>query len=233
MATSGSVNFNLTRDQIIRSAYEIVGVAVEGEALDSSEISIANVVLNMMLKAYQAYDLQLWKKKELSLTLVAAQSSYTIGRSGTPDLTADRPLKIIECEREDSNGNDADLTWVARSEIFGQSSSTGTPTQYHYEPTLSNGTLRVWPTPDATAASTWTLKLLVQSPIEDMDNSTDDFDCPQEWYEAITMNLAYRLSSRYPLPIEEKRLLRADSEKALQLALGFDVEESIYFQPDK
>lgn len=233
MATSGSVNFSLTRDEIIQSAYEIIGVAVDGEALSSSDTGIANKVLNMMLKAWQAYDLQLWKRTEITVDLIASQSSYTLGRSGTPSETVDRPLKVLYAELVDSSNNSTNMTWVPRVEYQNLPYSTGTPVQYHYEPTLGNGTLRVWPIPTSTDASTYDIKLLVQTPIEDMDAGTNDFDFPQEWLEAITYNLAYRLAPRFALNPADRNFLKRDAEQALELALSYDREDSIFLQPDR
>jgi len=232
MARSGSVNFTMTRDEVIRSALELVGVAIDGEALNSDDTGVAVKALNMMLKAWQAYNMQLWKREEITIDLVAAQTSYTIGRTGTPSETADRPLKVLKCQRVDSSGNIGYLTWIGRADLFRLPSSSGTPTQYNYEPTLDNGTLMVWPAPTAADVTSYDLKVLVQSPIEDMDSGTDDFDLPQEWLEAITYNLAYRLAPRYSLNPTDRQLLKKDASDALELALSFDVEDSIYFQPN-
>ena len=49
MATSSSTNFTLNRDELIRSSFEDVGVAVSGEPLATGDINKANVALNMML----------------------------------------------------------------------------------------------------------------------------------------------------------------------------------------
>jgi hypothetical protein len=233
MARSGSVNFSMTRDQIIQAAYELIGVAVDGEALSSGDTDVANKALNMMIKAWQAYDLQLWKREEITVDLVASQVTYILGRSGTPSETVDRPLKVLSADVVDSSGNSTELTWVSRLDFYGLPDATGTPTSYHYEPTLDNGTLHVWPTPTASTAASYDIELLVQSPIEDMDAGTDDFDFPQEWLEAITYNLAYRLAPRFSLERTERQLLKRDADEALQLVLGHDREASVFFQPDR
>jgi len=233
MARSGSVNFSMTRDELIQSAYELVSVAVDGEALSSGDTAIANKVLNMMLKAWQVHDLQLWKRTEITIDLIAAQSAYTIGRVGTPSETADRPIKVLYAELIDSSSNSTPLRWLSKVDFFDLPVQTGTPVQYNYEPTLDNGTLNVWPTPTSTEVALYDIKVLVQTPIEDMDAGTDDFDFPQEWLEAITYNLAYRLAPRFSMPRLERQLLKQDAKEALELVLGYDREDSVYFQPDR
>ncbi|MDH5426182.1 MAG: hypothetical protein OEY29_14430 [Gammaproteobacteria bacterium] len=80
MSTSNSYNYTQDRDTIIRSAFEIVGVAVQGESLDSDDITIANRVLNVMLKAFIIHGLQTWKRKTYVVTpLVLNQEFYEFG----------------------------------------------------------------------------------------------------------------------------------------------------------
>ena len=80
MATSNSYDYTQGRDTIIQSAFEIVGVGVENEALDSDDIAVANRVLNTMLKAFIVHGLQAWKRKKYTINpLVASQQFYDLG----------------------------------------------------------------------------------------------------------------------------------------------------------
>lgn len=151
------------------------------------------------------------------------------------DVSIPRPLRIIECSRKDTNNKETTITPVSLSEYdaLPNKSSTGTPVNYFYDPTLGNGTFYLWPAPGTTAAAEYTVELIYNEPIADMDNSTDDFDFPQEWLEAVTYGLAYRLAPVHGLPQSERTLLRADMELALELARDFDVEvDSVYFAPN-
>jgi len=236
MARSGSVNFTLNRNELIQSAFELIGVAVEGETLQSEDIAVAQRALNMMIKAWQAYGLQLWKRDKINIPLTASQASYLIGRSGAEDVTADRPLRILECVRKDSSSNITEMIKLSKQEYYSLSNltTTGTPVQYFFDPLLDDSQINFWPVPDATAASDYSIDIIVQSPLDDMDAGTDDFDFPQEWLEAITYNLAVRLIQRYgSMEIQEQHILRKDARDALELAKSFDVEDgSIYFHPD-
>lgn len=80
MATSNSYNYTQDRDTIIRGAFEIVGVAVEGETLQDDDIAVANRALNAMLKAWIVHGLQVWKRKTYTITpLVLSQQYYDLG----------------------------------------------------------------------------------------------------------------------------------------------------------
>ena len=235
MATSGSVNFSMNRNEIIQDAAEEIGIAIDGEALDPSFIGVANRVLNRMVKAWMAHGLHLWKRDSISITLVASTNTYTLGTGGSV-ASSTRPLRIIECDRKDSNNVTVGLTKMSLSEYEDLTSknSNGTPVNYFYDPTLTTGTLKVWPTPDATVAAEYTLEVIYQSPIEDFDNSTDDPDFPQEWLEALVYGLARRLARKYgSLEPYEMEDLKEQARESLELALSWDVEDdSIYFEPD-
>lgn len=233
MATSGTVSYTQNRNEIIRSAYEIIGVATDGEALNGDDIDVAQAALNVMIKAWIAHGLQLWKRNTKSITLTAATSTYTLGTGGTV-ASSIRPLRIIECDRLDSSGIEVPMTKLSLSGYsdLPNKSSTGIPVNYFYDPTLTVGTLTVWPVPDATIAAEYTIEITYQSPMEDLTSGTDNVDFPQYWEEAIIYGLAERLAPRSALDLNERVLLKQEAKASLDLAMSFDVEDdSIYFQP--
>ena len=60
MATSGSIDFSLTRDDIITEALEQLGVLGSGETANTDDVVSASRTLNMMTKAWQADGLTLF-----------------------------------------------------------------------------------------------------------------------------------------------------------------------------
>ena len=304
MSVSNSSNFTVNRDELIRSAFEMVGVSVVGEDLDPGDVSKANITLNMMLKAFQQHGLQVWKRETVSIAFVESQASYTLGQKSKGTATSDsaneliddgadfvtdsviigdiahnttdgtsaaitgitdqftltfasdlfpdgdenytitsadvstgRPLKIVEATRKDTSGNLTTMNPLTYEEYDNLPNKTneGTPISYFYEPTLNNGTLYVWQTPDAASVTNYTLDITTYATINDMDSPTDDFDCPSEWLEALTANLALRLSFRYPLATSyEHTKLNNFAEDTLELAIGFGNEDgSLYLHPSE
>jgi hypothetical protein len=235
MATSGSVDFNLNRNQIILDAAEEIGIAIDGEALDSSFIGVAERTLNRMVKAWVAHGIQLWKRDSITVTLVADTGTYTLGPTGTV-ASSTRPLRIIDCDRKDSNNIETSLSPLSLEDYnnLPNKSVTGTPVSYYYSPTLTNGTLKLWPVPSTSVASNYTLDINYHSPIEDFDNSTDEPDFPQEWIEALVYGLARRLARKYgSLSQYEMEDLKSQEEESLELAMSWDREaDSIYFQAE-
>jgi len=82
MATSGSVNFNLNRDELIKDALIEIGAIAQEDTPSSAIVNHAARKLNMMLKAWQADGLHLWKNKEITLFLDKTKSSYNMGATG-------------------------------------------------------------------------------------------------------------------------------------------------------
>jgi len=171
--------------------------------------------------------------------LDVADDIFTSGESyeiTDADVSAPRPLKILECNRKDSSGNEITMPKLTRNEYenLSNKTSSGPPINYHYDPSRVNGTLYVWQAPDATAASTWTVEIVYQAPIEDLDSLNDTIEVPSENLEALSINLAYRLSPRFGgLTIGEKQLLRQDAKDALDDAEGFDQEQgSVFVVPE-
>lgn len=293
MSTSNSTNYSVNANELITSAFEIVGIAQAGEPLEPEDSQSALRALNFMLKAVQR-KLNIWKRKTVSIPLVAGQSVYTIGQksagnatsllastlidssanfntdniqvgdtvknitAGTSttvgtvvstielglaadiftvgteayeitnaDVSAPRPLEILECNRKRSDGSEVIVTKLTRNEYEALSNKTspGAPINYHYDPTIDNGTLYIWQTPDATTASEYTLELVYRSTIEDVDSLTETIDMPPEDMEAVVINLAYRLTSRFgSMSASERSILRQDAKDALDLAEGYDQE---------
>ena len=232
MATSGSVDYSLTRSALIKESLQLVAAISEGIDPNDTQYLDASRTLNIMVKAWQAYGLNLWTIETASIDLAASTASYTLGPSGTTGLT-ERPLKVVEVYITDSDSDDTWLQPLSRQEYIRivNKDQTGTPTQWYYDPQLTNGTLSVWPAPDSTSAA-YTLKVVYQSPIEDMDADIDEFDFPQEWYEAIKYGLAVRLAPVYGLPYNDRLMLKREFDEILDLAKSWDTEqESVFFTP--
>ena len=63
MATSGSTNFTLNRDELIKDALLDIGAVSQDDTPSASIVNSASRKLNMMLKAWQTFGLQLWKEQ--------------------------------------------------------------------------------------------------------------------------------------------------------------------------
>jgi len=226
MATSGSTDFNQTRNEIITDALYLVNGIEDDETPDDFQISYATRALNRIVKAWMKEGLKLWITKQGELDLAKGQSSYTLGATG--DYTIVRPL---DCEnfRRKIDGNETPVHKVGRKTYMEQvnKSSEGKPVMAYYDPQLTNGVLYVWPTPDSGKDQ---LLFDYRQPIEDFDNEGDNPHFPVEWLDALIYNLALRLIPMYEVKGEDKNFI---AQMAVDLKSSVmdqdDNNDSVYF----
>jgi len=82
MALSGSSNFGLNAGEIIEEALELLGVSVLGGTVNDDHKASCLRTLEMMVKAWQADGVSLWKNVEAALFLAYEGYEYNIGPSG-------------------------------------------------------------------------------------------------------------------------------------------------------
>lgn len=90
MATSGSVNFSVNRDDIIRAALLDGHVLEEDELPSSDQLSNCSQVLNMIVKQWQgradfAPGLKVWSRVRATLFVQKDQYEYLLGTSSSAD----------------------------------------------------------------------------------------------------------------------------------------------------
>lgn len=82
MTTSNSVDFSLSRNQIIQAAALEVGDIAEGDTLGADIISIYSIRLNSWVKSLMAGGAKLWATKQATLFLTAGTATYALGATG-------------------------------------------------------------------------------------------------------------------------------------------------------
>ena len=87
MPSSNSVDFSVSRNDIITAAYQEIGVYRVGQTLSSDDITLAATRLNMQVKQWQgvsdfAPGLKEWSRKRGYVFLQTGQASYSLGPSG-------------------------------------------------------------------------------------------------------------------------------------------------------
>lgn len=140
-----------------------------------------------------------------------------------------RPLEILTMVRRNNDGIDDPMYQMLREtyELIADKDATGTPTQYLYESTLTNGTLYLDTAPDDV---TDVLRFIFLRPIEDFDASTDTPDFPQQWYRPLVNQLGMDLGPGFGKDISAVKLLRDES---LSIAQNWDAETTnVFFQSE-
>lgn len=231
MPTSGTYTFTTTRNELIESAFRLIGVFGTGEPPATADYTNASQALNFMIKSWMKKDILLWTVQNIAFPTVVGQTNYLLGTGGVTTIPAItyRPLRIIEAYIKDSSGNDVTLNPISRQEYlqYGNKISQGVPNSYYYDKQLTTGVIYVYTTASDT---THNIHLAVQRPLQDMTNSTDNFDFPIEWVEAIKYGLATRLSREYGYSTVDRESLKQEAEQYLEDAVSWDQEDtSVYF----
>jgi hypothetical protein len=239
MATSGSADFSVTRNDLIKHALLNIGAIGEGDTPNSTQYTDGAMLLNMIVKARHADGMPLWAIKQTSFPLTAS-ASFTIGTSQTINIA--RPLKILSAFTRDTAATpDSDLliTVITRDEYEALTAkeSTGTPLKLYYDPQggqTAYGTIYLWPKPDATAIANRTCYIRYQRPFDDFDSSSDTPDFPQEWFLALLWELSWAMAPMYGRNTLERKAFLEEAVRLRNEALLFGMEEgSLYVEPER
>lgn len=227
MATSNIATFQMTRNEFIESALRKCGVLPEGVPATATQLTTAQQQVNLVIKAMQALGMQAWKKTTSTVPLVADQTTYSIA--------IPFPLKLEQAYLTTTTGSVIDIEIVSTYNFnLLPNSASGTPIQVTYIPNINTGNLRVWPAPDSTTVSTYTLNLVSQKAFDVFTSAGETIDFAEEWQLAVLYKIAHVLADDYQLPIEDKNYLAKQAEMYLVIAQGFGTEDtSSYFYPQK
>jgi hypothetical protein len=221
MTVSGTTAFNLTVSDVILDARDLLGILAEEEPLTDADLQRGIRVLNMMLLSWQADGVQTWVLTEGSFALVQGDFDYVIGAGGAFTTV---PNEITDV-RINRSAQDLPMNRMSREEYLAlpKKDTQGFPTQFYFDYQREGGTFYVWPAPDATAG---TIKMTYRRIINDVGDGTNTLDLPKNWLEAITSNLAVRLSPRYG-GIDPQRLAEVKELASVtyQVLKSFDTAE--------
>ena len=309
MATSNSINLSAVGLDIIKEAYEQLGVIEENGTPSSAQQTSAARTLNYMIKAWQAEGINLYAIQKLTLFLAKDTSAYNLSSTGghvtasfvktavataassgassidvdsisgisasdyigieladgtmqwttvngapsgvtitltaalTDDVAVDaavftyttkahRPMKIVNAVRTTYDEIDVPVNIYPLDKYINLSNKTddGQVVSIYYDPQVGTGICYVWPQSSSVRDR---LTLWVQRTLHDIDTvGTDEVDFPQEWFLALSLNLALLLEPKYGLPTREKNRIAELATYYKDLAEGYDREDSIEIIPD-
>lgn len=176
--------------EIVSRAHRLLGKVTSGDALPESECQDGLTALNMLIESWQAEKLVVYAFVDTAFTMVADDASYTVGPSGNFALTP-RPSKLenVYVRASDTDYGveivDSDR-WVA---IADKTVTSNIPSKAYYEPTLTTGTLQVWPVPDTGNS----LHIVTWTAISTLALLTTAIALPSGYERALSYNLAVDL----------------------------------------
>lgn len=224
MTTSSNTTYEVTRDEIISRALRQIGALAKGQVPDTEDINNGTTALNAIVVRFATLGMPLWKRIELPVTLTTS-TTYTINNS----------LKVAQVVLKDLlSGTQYDLLQKSKYDLNRlPSTSTGMPIHYSFNPNLENGTLTIWPVPDAGSISTKQLMVVYQKEFDGFVSSTNTPDFPSYWTDALVSELAVSLAPEYGVPLNDRNKLEQKAKLHLEQAQGYgDEDGSLYFQAD-
>lgn len=148
------------------------------------EAERARVVLNRMLKSWQARE---------SFDWLNTYTSHTPTATAAQTLNPVRPVRVMHVNLRRS-GTDLPMTEMTRDEYdtLPNKSTQGTPTQWYYDRQKEAAVLYIWPI--LSTVSGETLEITYQREFADIADLDDVLDVPSEAFDAVVLNLAARLA---------------------------------------
>ena len=141
-----------------------------------------------------------------------------------------RPLEIPEARLHRGDDSEYPLWAVSRQEYMNlaNKTSTGSTSQFYYDPQIPKSKLYVWPTASSTKEY---IKMTARLPIEDFDSATDTGDIPVEFLLPLAYNLAVLVAPKFG--VEPSTIVIGAALQYKQELEGFDAEEaSVFFGVD-
>lgn len=87
MALSASVDFSVTRDDLIKAGLQHIGAIGDGDTPNVTQLSESAILINMLIKHWKTYDIQLWVRKYGFVLPVSNVSQVIIGAEGGHAVT--------------------------------------------------------------------------------------------------------------------------------------------------
>jgi hypothetical protein len=183
-----------TAQTIIDRALRLIGAIASGESPTTAESNDGLTALNAMISSWQTEKLNVYAFVDTSFNLAAADNSYTVGPAGNFALTP-RPQKI-EQVFVTANGINYEVELIDYEKwnrIPDQTSDSDIPVYAYYEPTLTTGTLKLWPVPNTVYA----LHIITWTSLAELAAVGTSVSLPQGYERALAYNLAIELAPEY------------------------------------
>lgn len=196
---------------IIDRALRLIGAIASGESPTTAESNDGLISLNAMISSWQTEKLNVFSYLDTAFTMSASDNSYTVGPGGNFSLTP-RPPKLEQVFVRNAN-IDYQVELIDYEKWFAipdKTSSSGIPIYAYYDPTLSTGTLLLWPVPNAA----YSLHIITWTSLSELTALSTTITLPQGYERALAYNLAVEVASEYEKQVPNSVMQIAMESKA-------------------
>lgn len=203
----------LTRDEIIRRAFQLSSGLASGATPDANQIAMASDFLLTELDALQAEGIVLRTVESTNLTLVASTASYA--------LPADTIDVMGRAQLVPASGSESIVTQMGREEYLDITEKTaeGTPTRFYVQ-RQATVTMYVWPVPDSNSPTT--LRYQKVRLLKDMDTGSKTLDLERYWVKYVVWELAHQLAVANSIGLDRCVYLKNEATKAKESAKSYN-----------
>lgn len=221
-----------TPQAIIRDAMLEAKLIQESQEPNGEQFARNLGRLTDMINVAQTRGIKLWLLVDTSVPLVSGTQTYTLGPSGSVDMT--RPLRVEQAYYLDAQtpANSRPVNVISWQEYLtlGQRTQTGALTSIFIDKGQTLMTVYAWPVPDATTA-TGTLHLLLRTQVTGPISLTETMNFPVEWRLWLMWGLAAEICTGQPESVVKRCEGRAELYR--QMLEDWDVEDvPVRFTPN-
>ena len=172
-----TITWSKTAGELVDSALKRVQIIGNGETASAYLWTLARDHLNGLIKLLVTQGPSEWRRATQTPALVASQAYVTC---------SPRPDRVMRVYYRNTAGFDLELQqWnMDDYERIPVKTSTGRPTIFAVDRQVSTTTIYLWPVPDATIAA-GTLRVSYERVPNDVVNTSDVLDVPQEWLDTL------------------------------------------------
>jgi hypothetical protein len=207
MATSGTVAFNLSIDEIIDEGYERCGLSTNS----GYDMRSARRSLNLLLSEWGNRGIHLWKVGLHEATLVSGQAEYAVSSSVSDVLEAF--ISSTAASSDSASTQDISLSKIDRSTYAALPNklAVGQPSQY-YVSRETTPKIYLYQAPNLNTYTT--LKYYVIKRIEDAGAYTKDPDVVYRFLPCLAAGMAYYTAmKKAPQLVQQNKLIYEDELK--------------------
>lgn len=211
---------SLTVQDVFRDALLEIAVIDPLDPVPPEMLDLALLRCNSILDQWNAEQIATYNVDFSTFSTTSRLSPHTIGlaaNSPTWTVTTNRPVSILGANRYQGTGTGlvkigpieiVDDAWWLRQPV--PNIQSGIPTQLYYSPSWPNGSVYLWPVPDA--VFTIELELRTVMALYANGDMSSDFSMPPGYQRALMLTLAKDLTGPLPVswtPQQEQKLTEA------------------------
>tara|TARA_R110000787_G_scaffold72632_2_gene161941 strand:+ start:209 stop:919 length:711 start_codon:yes stop_codon:yes gene_type:complete len=185
---------------IIRRSMRLVHILDAEEEPTGAEAQDGLTTMNDLIDSWSLDHSYVYTVRTDTLTWTANNESRTIGASG--NFVTTRPVKIHPSTYyTDVNGNDYQFTQIATragyTSIVDKGTTSTLPQYMYYEPSFPNGTIYIWPVPDASI----TIQLSSREQLSSLALLTTAVSFPPGYKQAFVTSLAEEIAAEFGVAV--------------------------------